>query len=78
MRFYVSASSSARAQEKLRRWVRENCFQLIELEWCVDSAQVEWEKPDDETAAALISQARDSGDIVYGEFHVWGHDAPDA
>ena len=45
VRFYISASSSSRAKQKLRRWIDECHFALVEMEWCVNEDEVEWENP---------------------------------
>ncbi|REJ68421.1 MAG: hypothetical protein DWQ31_08345 [Planctomycetota bacterium] len=78
VRFYICGRSAEAANRKLSEWVVENHFEIVEIDWCVDEANVEWEYPDDKIAEELISEARNSGDVVYGEFHAWRHDAPDA
>ena len=71
VRCYVSESCRRAAIEKLESSFDENRFKLIELEWCVDESEVEWENPDDETARKLVDSARTTNEVVYGEFHVW-------
>lgn len=71
VRCYVAAKTDVEAMELITATLQENQFQLVDLEWCVDESAVEWEKPDDATAAALISEARTSKTVVFGEFHTW-------
>ncbi len=78
VRFYVPASDQDHARERLVQWATDECFRVVEIEWCVDYEEVEWECPDSETAQELISLARDTGNVVHGEFHVWPPDAPES
>ena len=38
---------------------------------------MEWDDPDDETGTQCLQQARETGDVVFGEFQCWGHDSAD-
>ncbi len=77
VRLYTAAGSAEHADEKLRNWADENAFQMVDVEWCVNVSEVEWENPNDQTAEELILQARNSEEVVFEEFHTWGPDASD-
>ena len=72
VRCYVAEKGRAEAIRRLEQSFTERRFELIEMEWCVNEAEVIWEHPDDATAQDMIANARKTGDVVYGEFHVWG------
>lgn len=78
VRCYVVAESEATAVDRVRGALADDDFQVSGVEWCVGFTSVDWEKPDDATAAGLVNEAVETGEVVYGEFHTWGHDAPDA
>jgi hypothetical protein len=71
VRCYVAAGTENEAVERISNFLQENLFQLVEVEWCVDESAVEWDTPNDLTADSLISEARTSKDVVFGEFHTW-------
>jgi hypothetical protein len=71
VRCHVAAETEEDAIGRITAALQENRFQLVGVEWCVDEAAVEWEKPHDATGAALISEARRSKNVVFGEFHTW-------
>jgi len=77
-RCYVRAASRNQALQRVRAALQADHFEVVEIEWCVDSEATDWENPDDPTSGEMIAQARDIGEVVYGEFHSWGHEAPDA
>ena len=71
VRCYVAAQSDDIAISRAVERLTENRFRLVDVQWCVDEAAVEWENPVDRTADDLIAQARNSDDVVFGEFHIW-------
>ena len=77
VRCYVQARSRSAAIKAVEQALHADRLQLVELEWCENEAACEWENPDDETASELIQEARDTGQVIYDEFHTWGHDALD-
>ncbi len=78
VRCYVRAGSSADARARCKSAFHDDLFDVVDVEWCVAHDEVEWETPDDEDGLAHVREAQESDDVVYGEFHTWGHDAPDA
>ena len=78
VRCYMPARNEASARAQLTEYLRAHCLDLVATEWLVREDKVEWEKPNDPTAHRLIDEARKTGEIAVGEFHWWGHDAPDA
>ena len=47
---------------------------MVQVEWCVDSDEVEWENPESAVADAHIAEARERNMPVLSEFHFWGAD----
>ena len=74
VRCYVSATTAAKAENRVRESLTQDLFSVVEVEWCVDDATTDWEKPDNTEGEAYADEARQSGDVVYGEFHTWGHE----
>ncbi len=74
VRCYVPASDPDEALTLLAEDLEEGHFQLVGIEWCVNMDEVEWDNPDDPTAEALATEARETNQITYGEFHVWPHE----
>lgn len=77
-RCYVCAESVHQAVGRVEDALKADLFRVVEFEWCVSDEATEWEDPDDPTAREMIAEARKPGDVVYGTFHYWGHEAPDA
>jgi len=71
VRCYVMAETETDAMERIEVALEEDRFGLIDVEWCVDAASVEWETPDEPTATAMIFEARTSNAVIFGEFHTW-------
>ena len=71
VRCYVATGTEEDAIERIAATLQEIRFVLADVEWCVDESTVEWETPNDANAAALISEARTSKNVVFGEFHTW-------
>jgi hypothetical protein len=71
VRCYVAAPSEDAAIYRANESLSQHLLRLTNVEWCVDEAAVEWENPGDPTAAEFIAKARNSDNVVFGEFHVW-------
>ena len=71
VRCYVAARTQEIAMERIAEVLWDNLFHLVNVEWCVDEASVEWESPNDAKAVTLTSEARTSKNVVFGEFHTW-------
>jgi len=71
VRCYVEAETEEIAIQRIEHALQEGLFRLVNIEWCLDEASVEWESPNDATAATLTLEARMSKDVVFGEFHTW-------
>jgi len=78
VRCYVPAMSFLKAIERLQDSLSEMCLDLVDVEWGVNNDEVEWENSESPDADNHLAAARENDVVVYGEFHVWGHDAPDA
>jgi hypothetical protein len=77
VRCYIPATSDNDALDKLRRTLAQTNLALVSVEWCVTEDEVEWETPNDSAGEEGAFKAKESGIVVFGEFHVWGHDGPD-
>jgi hypothetical protein len=78
VRCYVCANSRQGTITRFRDDLDTHHLRLVMVDFCVADEDVEWENPDDPTTEELIQDAMATGGVVYGEFHVWDHDAPDA
>lgn len=78
VRCLVPASTPDEALTTLAARLKADGLELCETEWCVDFDGTEWRNPGDSAEIELAEQARSSGEVQYGTFHTWGHDAPDA
>lgn len=78
VRCHIPAIDAEAAIQTLAGDLADRAIQLIETEWCVDHDKTEWENPKDDAEQALVDAARKSGCVIYGDFHTWGHNAPDA
>ena len=74
VRLYMPADSNQIAIRAIRSWAQDNYFDLVEIEWCVNKDEVEWENPDDKTANKLAQKALITGRTIASEFHMWGQD----
>lgn len=71
VRCYVATETEEEAIDRITETLQENRFQLVDVKWCVDEAEVEWETPNEAIEAALILEARTSKNVVFDEFHTW-------
>ena len=78
VRCYVPASDEMNATRTLYEDLNQRCFRLVNIEWCVDHDSTDWENPENGEQNSCVSSARATGAVVYGDFHTFGHDSPDA
>jgi hypothetical protein len=78
VRCLVPADSPDDALAVLSARLRADGLELYETEWCVDFDETEWTRKGDSPEKGLAEQARTTGEVQYGTFYAWGHDAPDA
>jgi hypothetical protein len=78
VRVYVPAPSKDVALTLVKKTLAEMAMQLIDVQWCCPFDEVEWENPDDQVDKDHVAEAAKTGEIAFDDFHVWGHDAPDA
>lgn len=72
VRCYVASTNEEKARKSIRAALAQDCFKVVDVEWCVNESEVEWENPDDVTAKRLVAEAMTTDSVIYGEFHVWG------
>jgi hypothetical protein len=73
VRCYIPAASEAEARVLLDESLEAHYLELKEVEFFVNQAAVEWEKPEDSKSEELSGEALASGEVVYGEFYAWEH-----
>ncbi len=78
LRCYVSANNQQNAIAKIKDALAKDFFDVVNIEWCVDNELTEWDNPNNQEGEKYIKKALSSGGVVYSEFHVWNHDAPDS
>ena len=78
VRCYIPAGDASRAMDMLNDELLGMRMELIETDWCVDYENTEWDKPGNPAELDLVSESRSTGDILFGAFQTWPHDAPDA
>lgn len=76
VRCYVPSTDEENAKREIAEALEKDHFQVVEIQWCVNESETEWENPDDPTAEGLVNEATMTGAVVYGEFHVWGPETP--
>ena len=76
VRCYIPAASEELAIQLLKTKLRDMKMRIVEMEWCVDYDNTEWENSDNDDEYEFVAYARDTGDVVFGSFHTWGRDAP--
>ncbi len=77
VRCYVYCESEQTAMSRIGEALREDSFALVDTEWCVPDDETEWEKPDDPDGLQFVSDAKDTGEVIFSEFMCWGYDATD-
>lgn len=78
VRCYVAAPDGETAMEKIEADLKSQRFRLVETDWCVDHDTTDWDVPNDAESEGFAATARETGEVVFDTFHLWGHDAPDA
>lgn len=78
VRCLVPGDSPDDALARLGARLNSDGLELFGTEWCVDFDRTEWDSPGDTSEKQLAEHARESGEVQYGTFHTWGHDARDA
>ncbi len=71
VRLYIPADNFHQALDLLTSQIKEDLFELVDIEMLAESESVSWEKDIDATASELINQAMDNNSVVYGEFYAW-------
>jgi len=71
VRAYIPARDREEALAVLAEELRAGYFTVVNIEWCVNQNEVEWENENDTTSEALSEEARQNGEITFGEFHCW-------
>ena len=74
VRCYVKAASPAAAEQDIRGALENDGLGVVGVEWCVDYGATDWEHPDSAAAAECVESAQQTNEVVYSEFHTWGHD----
>jgi len=74
VRVYIPGEDGITAMEKLLAVLKEEKFALIGMEFFVEKNSTDWENPDDEDGEALIAEALESEDVIFGEFGAWGYE----
>jgi hypothetical protein len=71
VRCYVASESEDAALAAVKRQLESDRFRVVEVEWCVNGRQTEWENPGDEDAEACMVEAEQSDEVIYGRFDAW-------
>ncbi len=75
VRCYCTADSESHATEQISSALDGEKLDIVDVEWCCDIDRTDWENPDDAEATRYAEEARQSGDVVCGEYHCWGDDS---
>lgn len=77
VRCYIPADNPIDAISLLEATLTEMKMRLVETEWCLDHDTTEWENPVCIEADELVSEARNTGAVLFDTFHAWNHEAED-
>ena len=77
VRCYVQEGSIEQALSRIREAADGLEIDVVDVHWIVNDDHTDWEAPGDDEKAELASQARVAGEVVWGEFQVWEHEAPE-
>lgn len=77
VRCYAPASGPEEALTRIGAELLKVGAEVVQVEWCVASEEVEWEDPASEDAAEHIHSAEVKNGPVFGEFHVWSAEEGD-
>ena len=76
-RGYAAAADIKAAIGRFEEALADLKFEVVEMEWCGRADAVDWESPDDPSGQSFANDAKTSGRVIFGEFHVWEHgDSP--
>jgi hypothetical protein len=74
---FIPAASEEEARAKILAALAEDHYELVAVEYCIRYSRREWDDLEGKIKSG-VAEARVTGDVVYGAFHCWPHDAPDA
>ena len=74
VRCCVSSKSHEEAVAEIRTACYHERFELVDIEWCVDKDEVEWEHPGNSVGDECVCLAYSSSTVVFGEFYTWRDD----
>ncbi len=70
---FLPSRSIQSAFTALYKKMKIDNFGLIDIHYFYNTDTSDWGNPDDEEELRIISEARNSGEIAYGEFDSWKH-----
>lgn len=76
VRCYIAAENVDLARSRAIERLRADHFRVVQVEWCVNGRDSDWENFEDEDAAALMLEAEGTGDLVYGRIDAWEDENP--
>ncbi len=76
VRCYVCAESSEEAVRKIQSACYSRMLDVVEIDWCVDSNEVAWERQGDPVGKAYSEMAITSNTVVFGEAYTWKQNRP--
>lgn len=71
VRCYTPAFDKDDAMKKIESALYDAEVRVVEVEWCVDNSEVDWENADNETMRSCVKAAWARNGPVLSEFHVW-------
>lgn len=77
VRCYVPAERDEEAIAVVDGVLDEVGVRRVAVEWCVRDDAVDWDEPGSVEGRALVAEARATGQVVLGEFHVWSNEEED-
>jgi hypothetical protein len=73
---FIPALTEEEAQSIMRAALEEDHYRLVDTEHFLRYSREDWDDQDGKIKSG-VAEARATGELVYGEFHCWPHDAPD-
>lgn len=77
VRCYIPAKDAKTAKKELQGELKVMKMNLVEVDWCVDYDQTEWENPNEIDEDDFVKEARETKTVIFGTFHTWTHAAPE-
>ena len=74
-RGYVMARSLREAVDRFETALTLLKFELSDMDWCGKADVIDWEEDDAPDDRNLKAEAAQSGEVVFGTFSAWEHDA---